>query len=130
MYDTVRTIHNSVGGLTLLLTLVAAVTLLVAARTATTGPALVLRGTLVAASLQGALGILLLIWAAVAFGIAYLGGLWIHFLLGLASVGLVSAVSGRACRAPDRDARRYGGMLLGIVVVVLLAYLAGQYKWG
>ncbi len=130
MYETVRTIHNSVGGLTLLLTVIAAVTLLVAARTSTTGPALALRGTLVAASLQAALGILLLIWAGVAFGLSYLAGLWLHFLLGLTAVGLVSVATARARRALDRDARRYGGMLLAVAVVVVLAYLAGQYRWG
>ncbi len=130
MYETVSTIHNSIGGLTLLLTVIAAVTLLVAARTSTTGSALALRGTLVAASLQGALGIVLLVWAAIELGVGYLGDLWLHFLLGLTAVGLVSVATARARRAPDRDARRYGGMLLAVAIVVVLAYLAGQYRWG
>ncbi len=131
MYETLRTIHNAVGGLTLLLTLVAAATLLLMARTSTPGPALILRGTLVSASLQGLLGITLLILAAVFFGTGYFAGwLWLHILLGLAAVGLVSVVTARARRAPDSEARRYGSMLLGVLVVVLLAFLVGQFRIG
>lgn len=131
VYETIRTIHNAVGGLTLLLTLAAAVTLLLGARTSAPGPALVLRSTLVSASLQGLLGITLLILAAVFFGVGYFAGwLWLHILLGLAAVGLVSVTTARTRRAPDSAARRYGSMLLGVFVVVLLAFLLGQFRLG
>jgi hypothetical protein len=130
VYETIRTIHNAVGGLTLLLTLAAAVTLLLGARSSAPGPALVLRSAFISASLQGVLGIILLILAGVFFPIGYLAGLWLHILLGLAAVGLVSVAIARARRAPDSAARRYGSMLIGVFVVVLLAFLVGQFRIG
>lgn len=128
LYAIIRTIHNAVGGITLLLTLIAAVWLLFTAQAHSAGATLLLRGTHISASVQAALGILLVVLALIVFGGSYVGLYWFHYLLGLAAVGVVSAVTGRARRAPDTDARRYGGMLLGVFLLVLVTFLAGQLR--
>jgi hypothetical protein len=129
IYTIIMRIHNLVGSLTLLLVLIAAVMLLVVARTQTGGSAIVLRGALISASIQFLLGVTMVIIALVAFGAAYAATFWFHYLLGIASVGVVSAVTARARRAPDRDARRYGLMMLGVVALVLVTFLVGQFRY-
>ncbi len=94
MYDTIRTIHNATGGLTLIATLIAGLTLLVTARTSTSGSGLALRITLILASLQGLLGILMVLFGQI-------WQYWFHYLLGLATIGVVSVVVARARRAPS-----------------------------
>ncbi len=128
LYGILTGIHNGVGSLTLLLTLVAAGMLLFMARTG--GPtALVLRADLISASVQFLLGVVLIVVAWVSFGAGYVGGFWLHYLLGIVAVGVVSAVTARARRAPDSAARRYGLTLLGVVALVLLTFLVGQYQY-
>lgn len=126
LYGVIVTLHNIFGGLTLLLTLVAAVMLLVTARTTTQGSSLLLRGDLISASVQGTLGILMVVLGLVMGSFNYIGSLWPHYLLGLASVGLISAMVARARRAGDGEARRYGGILLGVFVLVLVTFGVGQ----
>lgn len=129
LYGLVLTMHNAVGGLTLLLTLAAAVILLATARTRTTAPALVLRGSLISASVQFLLGVTLIITAIVIGRGGEIGNYWFHYLLGILSVGLVSVFTARARRAPDTDARRYGAILLGVLAVVLATFLVGQFRY-
>jgi|GEM_PF-4256670 len=125
-YAILTTIHNAVGGITLLLTIASAVLLLATGRTGGTNT-LVLRSTLLAASIQFLLGLLLVILGLVVFNVGYVGAYWLHYLLGIVSVGLISVAVARGRRAPDSEARRYGGMLLGVLVVVLITFLVGQY---
>lgn len=127
-YALIRTIHNAVGGITLLLTLASMATLLFAARTSG-GPATLLRVNTISASLQGLLGIILVLLALVAFGGAYAATYWFHYLLGILAVGAVSALTGRARRAPDGEARRYGLILAGVFVLVLITFLVGQFRY-
>jgi heme A synthase len=122
MYETLLTLHNATGGLTLIATLVTALVLFFTARTSNTWTALALRITLILASLQGVLGILMVL-------IGQVWEYWFHYALGLITVGVVSAVVARARRAPNTEARRYGGILLGVVVLVLVTFLVGQYRW-
>ncbi len=121
MYETLLTLHNATAGLTLLGTLIAAGVLFFTAQTSGTWSALILRATIILASLQALLGIVLLF---VGQNWAY----WFHYALGLAAVGAVSVAVARARRAPNNQARRYGGILLGVFVLVLLAFLAGQFR--
>jgi len=121
MYTTLLTIHNATAGLTLLGTLIAGGVLFFTAQTTGTWSALLLRATLILASLQGLLGIIMLV---VGQNFAY----WFHYALGLAAVGAVSVAVARARRAPNNQARRYGGILLGVFVLVLVAFLAGQFR--
>ena len=121
MYETLLTLHNAAAGLTLLATLATAAVLFVTAQTTGTWSALLLRATLIFASLQAVLGILMLV---IGQNFAY----WFHYVMGLIAVGVVSAAVARARRAPDREARRYGGILLGVFVLVLVAFLAGQFR--
>jgi hypothetical protein len=121
VYAILLTLHNATAGLTLLGTLVAAGVLFFTAQTTGTWSALILRATLIFASLQAVLGILMLV---IGQNFAY----WFHYLLGLIAVGVISAAVARARRAPDREARRYGGILLGVFVLVLVAFLAGQFR--
>jgi hypothetical protein len=127
MYELILNIHNTVGSLTLLLTIVTALMLLITARVSTTFPAIALRATLISASLQALLGITLLVMLLTR-STGYAVSLWLHYALGLTAVALVSVVVARARRSSDSAARRYGGMMLGVVVVVLLAFLAGQFR--
>ncbi|HEX6292384.1 MAG TPA: hypothetical protein VFZ66_24575 [Herpetosiphonaceae bacterium] len=129
LYSVIVTIHNIFGGLTLLLTLVAAVMLFVTARTTAQGSALVLRADLISASIQATLGILLIILGLIMGNGAYIGGLWLHYIFGIAAVGVVSAMAARARRAPDSEARRYGGILLGVLLLVLVTFMIGQFKY-
>jgi len=126
LYQALKGIHNLVGVVTLLAALVAGIVLLATARTQAGRTPLALRAAVLSASLQGLLGILLIVIALVAFGVGYVGTFWLHYLLGLAAVGLVSVLTGQARRAPDSAARRYGGALLGVVVVVAIAYWVGM----
>ncbi len=126
LYQALKGIHNLVGGLALLAVLVAAVILLVTARTQGGSTPLVLRVAMIVASLQGLLGILLIVTALLAFNAAYVGTFWFHYVLGIVSVGLVSAVTARARRAPDSAARTYGGLLIGIVLLVAFTYWIGM----
>lgn len=129
LYSVIATIHNAIGGLTLLLTIAAALVLLFTARTTSSGSALVLRADLISASVQGTLGVLLIVLGVLIGNGSYIAGLWLHFLLGIAAVGVISAFTARARRSPDSEARRYGGILLGIVVLVLITFLVGQFKY-
>lgn len=126
LYQALKGIHNLVGGVTLLATLVAGGILLATARTTGGRTPLALRAAILSASLQGLLGILLIVIALVAFGAGYVVSFWPHYVLGLASVALVSVLTGQARRAPDSAARRYGGALLGVAVVVVIAYWIGM----
>jgi heme A synthase len=128
VYELLTTIHNATGGLTLIATLIAALTLLITARTSSTGSALALRADLILASLQGLLGIVLVVLGFATRGSGYIAQYWFHYLLGLTAVGVVSVMVARARRAPNNDARRYGGILLGVFVLVLVAFLAGQFR--
>lgn len=127
MYQGIVTIHNIFGGLTLLLTLVAAVMLLATARTTTQGSALVLRGALISASIQGLLGIVMVLYPVFG-GSSQILPFWLHYVLGLAAIGVVSAIAARARRSPDSEARRYGGILLGVFALVLVTFLVGQFR--
>ncbi len=128
LYGVLTTLHNAVGGLTVLLTLAAAGMLLVTARTSG-GTALVLRSDLISASMQFLLGVLLIVVGWASFGGGYVATFWLHYLLGVVTVGAVSAVTARARRAPDGAARRYGLALGGVLVLVLLTFLVGQYRY-
>jgi hypothetical protein len=129
LYNVILTLHNAFGGLTLLLTLVAAAVLLATGRTSARASALALRGDLISASVQALLGILLFVLGFATRGSAYMANLWLHYLLGLAAVGVVSAMAARARRAPDTEARRYGGIFLGVLILVLITFLIGQFKF-
>jgi hypothetical protein len=129
LYGIVVTVHNAVGGITLLLTLAAAAVLLATARTTSTLSSGVVRANMISASLQATLGILMVILGLIMGSAGYIGSLWLHYLLGIASVGVISAIAGRAQRAPDAEARRYGGILLGVLVLVLVTFLVGQFKY-
>lgn len=128
LYNVIRILHNAFGGLTLLLTLVAALLLLITARTTSQGSALALRGNSISASIQAVLGILMVILGVVIGNAAYIGNLWLHYLLGIVSVGVISAFAARARRSPDSDARRFGGILLGVLVLVAITFYLGQMK--
>jgi heme A synthase len=127
MYNVLVTIHNIFGGLTLLLTLAAGVLLLATARTTSQGAALVLRGALISASIQALLGIVMVLYPVFG-GSTQILPFWLHYLLGLVTVGVVSAITARARRSPDSEARRYGGILLGVFALVLVTFLVGQFK--
>ncbi len=129
LYNVLVTLHNAFGGLTLLLTLAAAGVLLATGRTTAQGSSLVLRGDLISASIQGLLGILLFVLGFATRGSTYMANLWLHYLLGLAAVGVISVMAARARRSPDSQARRYGGILLGVLLLVLITFLIGQYKF-
>jgi hypothetical protein len=129
LYNVIVTLHNAFGGLTLLLTLVAGGALLATGRTTAQASALALRGDLISASIQGLLGILLFVLGFATRGSAYMGNLWLHYLLGLAAVGLISAMAARARRSPDSQARRYGAIFLGVLLLVLITFLIGQYQF-
>ncbi len=122
------TLHNIVGTITLLLTLLASVALLVTARTQVTANQLLLRGALISVSLQFLLGALLVLVAFVAFGVSYAAQYWLHYLLGFISVGVVSAVTARGRRAPDAAARRFGATMLGVALLVLVTFLVGELR--
>lgn len=124
LYQAITGIHNLVGIITLLTTLVAG-GLLLARRSTAGSSAVALRSALISASTQGTLGLLLVILGLVSRGLGYVGTFWFHYLLGLITVGVVSAFAGRARRASDREAGRYGGILLGIVVLVAITYYVG-----
>lgn len=128
LYNVIRILHNAFGGLTLLLTLVSALLLLATARTTSQGSALALRGNSISASIQALLGILMVILGIVIGNAAYIGNLWLHYLLGLVSVGVISAFAARARRSLDSDARRFGGILLGVLVLVAITFYIGQTK--
>lgn len=129
LYGVVLTLHNAVGGITLLLTLAAAIVLLATARTSG-APALVLRADLISASIQFLLGLVLVVLGFSVRGAGPVAGFWFHYLLGLASVGVISAFAARARRAPDSDARRYGLLFLLALLVVLATFLVGQFRIG
>jgi Ca2+/Na+ antiporter len=128
LYEVMRILHNAFGGLTLLLTLAAALVLLVTARTTAQGSSLVLRADLISASVQALLGITMFALGFAVRGSAYMANLWLHYLLGIAAVGLISAMVARARRSPDGEARRYGGILLGVLVLVAITFWIGQTK--
>ena len=127
-YAIIRTIHNAVGGITLLLTLASVATLLFVARTSG-GPGTLLRVNAISASLQALLGIILILLALVAYGGGYAATYWFHYLLGILAVGAVSALTARARRAPDGEARRYGLMLVGVFALVLVTFLVGLFRY-
>ena len=129
LYNIIKAVHNAVGGLTLLLTIAATVLLLTTRRTSSGSTGLVLRADLVSASLQFVLGALLVVVGLSVGNTGYIGGLWVHYLFGIASVGVVSTLVARARRAPDSEARRYGMLMLGVVVLVLLTFLIGQLHY-
>jgi hypothetical protein len=41
----------------------------------------------------------------------------------------LSAVAARGRRAADQDARRYGSLLLGVFLLVLVTFLVGQFHY-
>lgn len=129
LYGIIANIHNAIGGITLLLTLAAAAVLLVTARTTSSLSSSIVRADMISASIQATLGILLVLVGLLLGNAAYIGGLWLHFLLGIVSVGVISVVAARARRAPDAEARRYGLMLVGVLVLVLVTFLIGQFKY-
>lgn len=129
LYGLLLTLHNLFGTLTLLLTLIAGGLLLVTARTSSSASSLALRADLISASVQFLIGVLLVIIGIVVGNAGYVGTLWFHYLLGIITVGVVSAVAARARRAPDGDARRYGGILLGVALLVLVTFLVGQFRY-
>lgn len=130
VYDLLRTLHNAFGGLTLLLTIVAAVLLLATARTTSRGTTLALRADLISASVQFVIGVLLIALGFAVADVAYVAGFWLHYLLGIIAVGVVSVAAARARRAPDAEARRYGLLFLGVLAIVLVTFLVGQYDFG
>lgn len=125
LYAAVSGIHNLVGMLTLLSALVAGALLLARNSTTGGGAPLALRIALICASIQGTLGILLILLALASRGVGYVGTFWFHYLLGLVSVALVSSLAGRARRAPDSDARRFGLFFLVVVLIVAVTYYVG-----
>jgi hypothetical protein len=129
LYQALKGIHNLVGILALLAALITAVIMLATSSTQRGSTPLALRVSSIIASLQGLLGIVLIVLALVAFGFAYVGTFWFHYLLGLVSVALISIVAARARRAPDGAARTFGGLLLGVVVVVAITYWVGITKF-
>ncbi len=129
LYDVVLILHNSFAGLTLLLALVAAVILLATSRTTSRGASLALRVALISASLQFVFGLVLVVLGLVGGNAAGVAALWLHYLLGIISVGVLSAVAARGRRAPDTQARQYGLRLLGVVLLVLMTFLVGQYRY-
>ena len=129
LYGVVLILHNSFAGLTLLFALVAAVILLATSRTTSRGASLALRVALISASLQFVFGLALVVIGLAGGNVAYLAGLWLHYLLGIVSVGVLSAVAARGRRAPDAQARQYGLRLLGVVLLVLITFLVGQYHY-
>lgn len=128
LYSLLLTLHNALGGLTLLLTIAAALVLLFTQRATSSGSALILRADLISASLQFVIGVILLVVSALSIGTGNTARYWFHYLLGIAAVGVVSAVVARARRGGDSQARRYGLIMLGVVVLVLATFLAGQYR--
>jgi hypothetical protein len=129
LYSVTLILHNSFAGLTLLLTLVAAVILLTTSRTTSSAASIALRGSLISASLQFVFGLALVV---IGFGLgntAYVTGFWLHYLLGFITVGVLSAVAARGRRAADQDARRYGSLLLGVFLLVLVTFLVGQFHY-
>ncbi|MBA3947921.1 MAG: hypothetical protein H0X37_25645 [Herpetosiphonaceae bacterium] len=127
LYNIIKAVHNAVGGLTLLLTIAATVLLLTTRRTSSGSSAIILRADLISGSLQFVLGLLLVVISFIT-GIGYGAQLWVHYLLGIASVGLISVLVARARRAPDSEARRYGLLLLAVAVLVLITFTVGQRK--
>ncbi len=129
LYGVVLVLHNSFAGLTLLLALVAAVILLTTSRTTSRGASLALRVALICASLQFVFGLVLVLLGLVGGNATGVAALWLHYLLGLLSVGVLSATAARGRRAPDAQARQYGLRLLGVVLLVLITFLVGQYRY-
>ncbi len=127
LYNIIRVAHNAVGGITLLLTIVATVLLLTTRRTSSGSSLIALRADLISASLQFVLGLLLVVISFIT-GIGYGAHLWVHYLLGIASVGVISVLVARARRAPDNEARRYGLLLLAVAVLVFITFTVGQRK--
>lgn len=127
VYDIIRTVHNAVGGITLLLTIASAIVLLATARTTSQVSSTVVRANHISAALQGLLGVILIVLGLV-IGIAT-ASLWLHYILGIAAVGVISVFAARAHRAPDAEARRFGLIFLGIVVLVLVTFLIGQFNY-
>ena len=129
LYGIIVTIHNAVGGITLLLTIAAAAVLLATGRTTSQLSSTIVRADLISASIQFVLGLLLVIMAFVLGNASYIGGMWLHFLLGIAAVGVISMMAARARRAPTLEARRYGLIFVGILVLVLVTFLVGQFRY-
>lgn len=126
LYGVIVTLHNAFAGLTLLLTLVAAVLLLATSRTTSTASSLVLRADLISASVQFVFGLLLVILGFSVLGSGPVLGFWYHYLLGIVSVGIISVLVARARRAPDSEARRYGLLFLGTLLLVGITFYIGQ----
>ena len=129
LYGIIVTTHNTVGTLTLLMTIAVAIVLVATARTTSSLSSTLLRTYVLIASIQFVLGLILVIMGLVLGNAAYIGGLWFHFLFGIATVGVVTVMAARARRAPDSEARRYGLIFAGLVVLVLVTYLVGQLKY-
>lgn len=129
LYGVVLILHNSFAGLTLLLALVAAVILLATARTTSRAASIALRAALISASIQFVFGLVLVVLGLVAGNVAGVAALWLHYLLGIVAVGVLSAVAARGRGAPDTQARQYGLRLLGVVLLVLITFLVGQYRY-
>jgi hypothetical protein len=126
LYGVIVTLHNAFGGLTLLLTIAATIVLLATARTTSTASSLILRADLISASIQFVLGLLLVLLGFAVLGAGAVLGFWFHYLLGIASVGVISAFVARARRSPDSEARRYGLLFLIALVVVGITFAVGQ----
>lgn len=126
VYGVLVTLHNAFAGLTLLLTLVAAVLLLVTSRTTSRASSLVLRADLISASLQFVFGLLLVVVGLVVIGAASVLAFWYHYLLGIIAVGVISALVARGRRAPDTEARRYGLLFLAALLLVGVTFYIGQ----
>jgi hypothetical protein len=129
LYGTIMTLHNIVGTLALLLSLIAGGILLATARTGGSASGWMLRGALWSVSLQFVLGLAMVLVAIFTISVQYAAQYWFHYLLGFVTVGVVSAVAARARRAPDSAARRYGGIMIGVAALVLVTFLVGQFRW-
>jgi bacteriorhodopsin len=126
-YQALQGIHNLTALIALLLTLIAGGLLLSTASTTTT--ARLLRWTVLSVSIQFVLGVVLIVVALLAYGVGYAATFWLHYALGIVSVGVVSALAARARRTVERSgsdaARRYGGLLIATVVLLAITYYIG-----
>jgi hypothetical protein len=124
LYQAIQGIHNLVGLITIGLTIAAAYILLGTGRTSSNGAGRVLRFDAISASVQALLGIVLVVIGWLVNGAGYIASFWLHYLLGIVAVGVISVAAARGRRAPDSAARTYGIMfLVGLVLVAVTWYI-------
>lgn len=128
LYQAVQGIHNLVGIITIGLTIAAAYILLGTGRTTSTGAARVLRFDAISASVQALLGIVLVGIGWVLNGAGYIATFWLHYLLGIVAVGVISAAAARGRRAPDSAARTYGIVFLAGLLLVAVTWYVGFFQ--